>query len=226
MMRAVACLGAALLMACSGSANVDAAKTLRDGGTAMGQLKTASATLKLTKGVISIQGFSLVNAKTSVRLPDDSDTIYTVKQQDVSIGLEVVITSGHVYLHVPFSTFQEVTGDQATAFPNMAKLFDPTTGLPAVIPLGKDPKYVSTDQVGGTDSYQIATSYTADQVRSLLSELDASGPVAARVWVGTSDHLIRKATLDGPFGDGGTEAAVEVAISNFNGAVSITSPTP
>ncbi|TMF73992.1 MAG: LppX_LprAFG lipoprotein [Chloroflexi bacterium] len=225
MMRAVACLGAALLMACSGSANVDAAKTLRDGGTAMGQLKTASATLKLTKGVISIQGFSLVNAKTSVRLPDDSDTIYTVKQQDVSIGLEVVITSGHVYLHVPFSTFQEVTGDQATAFPNMAKLFDPTTGLPAVIPLGKDPKYVSTDQVDGKSAYQVSTSYAADLVRGLLSELSSSGPVSARVWVNSSDHLIPKAVLTGAFGDGGTDATVEVDITGFDATVSITSPS-
>ena len=226
MTRAVAFAAAVLLVACSGSSNVDAAKTLRDAGTAMGQLNTVSATLKLTKGAISIQGFTLVSAKTSVRLPSDSDTVYTVKQQDVSIGLEVVIAAGHVYLHVPFSSFQEVTGDQATAFPNMAKLFDATTGLPAVIPQGTDPKYLSTDPVGGTDTYQIATSYTADQVRGLLSELNAAGPVSAHVWVGTSDHLIRKATLDGPFGDGGTQAAVEVAISNFNGAVSITSPTP
>ena len=144
----------------------------------------------------------------------------------MSIGLEVVISSGHVYLHLPFSSFQELSGDSATAFPDMAKLFDPATGLPAMIPQGKDPKYVSNDQVGGSDTYQVATSYTADQVRSLLSELDSAGPVAAHVWVGTSDHLIRKATLDGPFGDGGKDAAVEVSISNFNGTVSITSPTP
>ena len=226
MIRVIAVVAAALVVACSGTANVDGAKVLRDGGAAMAQLKTVAATLKVTKGAITIQGFTLVSAKTSVRLPADSDTTYTVKEQDVSIGLEVVITSGHVYLHVPFSSFQEVTGDQATAFPDMAKLFDPATGLPAVIPQGTGPKYVSTDQVAGQDTYQIATSYTADQVRSLLRELSSDSAVAAHVWVGTSDHLIRKATLDGAFGDGGKEAAVEVAISNFNGTVSITSPTP
>jgi hypothetical protein len=226
MRRLVGCLAVAFTVACSNGPNIDAAKVLRDGGAAMGQLKTVAATLKLTKGTVSIQGFTLVDARTSVRLPGDSDTIYRVKQQDVSIGLEVVITSGHVYLHLPFSSFQELTGDSASAFPDLAKLFDPATGLPAVIPQGKDPKYVSTDQVGGTNAYQVATSYTADQVRSLLSELNSDGPVAAHVWVGTSDHLIRKAILDGAFGDGGKEAAVEVAISNFNGTVSITSPTP
>jgi hypothetical protein len=226
MRRLVASLALVFMLSCTSEQNVDAAKVLRDGGAVMGQLNTVAATLKLTKGTITIQGFTLVTAKTSVRLPSDSDTIYTVKEQDISIGLEVVIASGHVYLHVPFSTFQELTGDQAAAFPDMAKLFDPSTGLPAMIPQGTDPKYVSTDRVGGSDTYQIATSYSGDQVRSLLSELNSNGPVAAHVWVGVSDHLIRKAILDGPFGDGGKQAVVEVAMSNFNGTVSITSPTP
>jgi hypothetical protein len=167
-----------------------------------------------------------VSAKTAVRLPSDSDTVYTVKEQDVTIGLEVVIAAGHVYLHVPFSTFQELTGSQAAAFPDMAKLFDPTTGLPAVIPAGSKPTYVSTDQLDGTSTYQISTSYTPEQVHGLLAALNSSGPVAARVWVGVSDHLIRRAVLDGPFGDGGQEAAVQVDINGFNAAVSITSPTP
>jgi hypothetical protein len=229
MKRIIGALAIAVtLAACSGNQqpSVDAAKVLRDSATAMAQLKTVSATLKLTKGTISIQGFTLVSAKTAVRLPSDSDTVYTVKEQDVTIGLEVVIAAGHVYLHVPFSTFQELTGSQAAAFPDMAKLFDPTTGLPAVIPAGSKPTYVSTDQLDGTSTYQISTSYTPEQVHGLLAALNSSGPVAARVWVGVSDHLIRRAVLDGPFGDGGQEAAVQVDINGFNAAVSITSPTP
>jgi hypothetical protein len=214
-----------LLVACSGE-NVDAAKVLRDGGAAMGQLNTVAATLKLTKGTVSIEGFRLISARTSVRLPADSDTLYTVKEQDVSFSLQVVIAAGHTYVHVPFSQFQEVTGDQAKAFPDMARLFDPSTGLPAVIPQGTDPKYVTTEQVDGQDCYQVTATYTAAQVRGLLSELDSSGPVGAHVWVGKSDHLIRKAVLVGQFGDDGSPATVEVSISSFNGPVVITSPTP
>jgi hypothetical protein len=225
MRRGLAYVACALLVACGGE-NVDSAKVLRDGGNEMGRLATVAATLKLTKGTITIEGFHLISAKTSVRLPADSDTVYTVKEQDVSFSLQVVIASGHTYLHVPFSQFQEVTGEQAQAFPDMAKLFDPSTGLPAVIPQGTNPKYVSTDSVGGSDCYQVASTYTADQVRSLLSELDSSGPVDAHVWVGKSDHLIRKAVLDGPFGDAGGPAKVEVTISGFNRPVVITSPTP
>jgi len=192
----------------------------------MAKLKTVSATLSFTKGAITFQGFTLVRAKTSVRLPGDSDTTYTVKQQDLSISLEVVISGGHVYLHLPFSTFQELTGAQAVAIPDLAKLFDPATGLPAIIPAGRNPKYLTSEKVDGVDSQKIGVTYSADQVHSLLAQLSSSVDVNATVWVGASDHLIRKAVLDGAFGDGGKEAAVEVDISGFNAAVNITPPTP
>ena len=219
-------LAVAVLAACAGGgSSVDASKALRDGATAMGQLQTVSATLKLTKGIITLQGFKLVSAKTSVRLPTDSDTIYTVKEQDVSFAIEVVIVDGHVFLKVPFSPPQELSPAQAAQLPDMAELFNPATGLPAVIPAGSNARYVSTDQVDGKSSYHVSTSYTPEQVRSLLASLSSSGPVAASVWVGVDDHLIRKAVLDGAFGDGGTEAVVEVDITGFNAAVTIASPT-
>ena len=228
-MKALAVALAWLAIAgCGGSQApaVDAAKVLREGASAMATLRTVSATVKLSKGTISIQGFNLVSARTAVRLPQDSDTIYTVKEQDVTFSIEVVIAGGHVYLHVPFSPFQELTPTQAASLPDMAKLFDPATGLPGVIPAGSDPKYVATDRVDGKSAHQISTSYSPAQVHSLLSSLSSSGPVAAKVWVDVNDHLIRKAVLEGAFGDNGTEATVEVDISGFNGAVVITTPTP
>lgn len=228
MKASAAALALLVLVACGGdqSPPVNASKVLRDSAAAMAQLKTVSATVKLTKGTVTLQGFTLVSAKTSVRLPSDSDTIYTVKEQDVSFQIEVVIAGGHVYLHVPFSPFQELTPTQAAALPDMAKLFDPATGLPAVIPAGSKPKYVSTDQIDGKSCYRISTTYTPEQVHSLLGSLSSSGPVAANVWVGVSDHLIYKAVLNGAFGDGSKEAAVEVDIAGFDNAVVITSPSP
>jgi len=215
-----------LVVACGSGTPPDAAKVLRDAAAAMAGLSSASATLKLTKGTISIQGFTLVSAQTSVRLPNDSDTSYRVKERDISFAVEVLITGGKTYIRLPLTNFTPAPAAQAAEFPDMAKLFSSATGLPAVIPGGSNQSYVSTDQIDGKDSYQVATTYTPAQVRSLLNRLDSSGPVAAKVWVGTTDHLIRKATLEGAFGDSGKDAAVEVDISNFNAAVTISSPTP
>ena len=220
-------LAVMLLAACGGSqAPVDPARTLRDAATAMGKLSTVKADLKFTKGAITFQGFTLFGARTSVRLPGDSDTIYTVKQQDLAISLEVVIAGGHVYLHLPFSTYQEMTGSQAAAIPDLAKLFDPATGLPAIIPAGRNLSDAGADKVDGVDVEKINATYSAEQLRSMFAQLTSSVDVNAVVWVGVSDHLIRKAQLDGAFGDGGKEAAVEVDISGFNAAVNITPPTP
>jgi hypothetical protein len=212
--------------ACGGLQPVDPAQALREGGAAMASLKTVSATLKFTKGTISFQGYVLVGAKATVRLPSDSDTIYTVKDQDLLIGLEVVIAGGHVYLRPPFSAFTEVTGKNAAAIPDVARLFDLKTGLPALIPAGQNPKYLGTDKVDDVDSHRVGATYSATLIEGLLPQLTSSGDVAATIWVGGSDHLIRKAILDGPFGDGGADSAVEVDMSGFNAAVTIASPTP
>jgi hypothetical protein len=58
----------------------------------------------------------------------------------------------------------------------------------------------------------------------MLSELNSTGVVHAKIWVGVADHFIRKAVLSGTFGDGGTDASVEVGLKNFNGDVTITPP--
>ncbi len=223
----VSVIALALLAGCQGNQpQVDAAATLRAAGAAMAKVKTVTATLKFTKGAITFQGFTLASAKTSVRLPADSDTFYTVKRQDISISLEVLISGGHVYVHLPFSTFQEYTGSEAAAMPDLAKLFDPATGLPTVIPAGRSPKYIGADKLNNVDTQKIGVTYTADQVKGMLAQLSSSGDVSAQIWAGTSDHLIRKAVLDGAFGDGGTPAAVEVDISGFDTAVNITPPSP
>jgi hypothetical protein len=227
-MKVAALLATFLLLACGGGQqqSVDPAKTLRDAATAMAALKTVNANLKFTKGAITFQGFTLVGAKASVRLPGDSDTVYTVKEQDLAISLEVVIAGGHVYLHLPFSSYQELTGTQAAAIPNAAKMFDPATGLPAVIPAGRNLKYVAATKIGSADTYEVDATYAPDQLSGLLAQLNSTGDVRAQIWVGTADHLIRKAIIDGPFGDGGKDAAVEVDISAFNAPVSISAPTP
>jgi lipoprotein LprG len=228
--RILAVASAVLVLAgCGGGQqqpSVDPAKTLRDGAAAVGALKTVSATLKFTKGGITFQGFTLASAKATVVLPDESDTFYTIKDQDLSISIEVIISAGHVYIRPPFSTFVAATPADAAAIPDLAKLFNPASGLPALIPAGTSPKFVSTDQVDGVSAYQVTTTYTPQQVHNMLSQLSSAGGVQARIWVDAGDHLIRKAVLDGDFGDGGKPATVEVDLSGFNASVVIASPTP
>jgi hypothetical protein len=223
--RALA-LGALLLLAtaCGGLQPVEPAQALRDGGASIASLKTVTANLKFTKGTVSFEGYGLVSATATVRLPNDSDTVYKIRQGDVQISLQVVIAGGRVFIHPPFSGFTELMGADAAVVPNLAKLFDPTKGLPAVIPAGRNPKYLGAEKVGDVDCHKVGATYSPDQIGGMLSQLSSSGDVDATIWIGGSDHLIRKAVLSGKFGDNGTDSTVEVDLSGFNGSVSIASP--
>lgn len=213
-----------LACACGGLQPEEPGLALRQGASATAHLKTVTATLKVTKGTISFQGFALVSATAAIRLPDQSDTLYLVRQQDIQIGLEVVIISGHVFLKPPLLGFEPLTAAQAADIPDLARLFDVGSGLPAVIPQGANPKYLGAEAVDNVDSHKVEATYTADLVRGMLPQLSSQGDVDATVWVGGSDHYIRKAVLTGNFGDGGAKATVEVDLKGFDGSVTIASP--
>jgi hypothetical protein len=212
------------LAACGGLQPQDPGQALHEGGAAMAKLKTVNATLTFTKGTVTFQTFTLVKATARLLLPTDSDTTFTVRKQDVQFALEVIITGGRVYLRPPFSSFTELTGADAGVIPDLAKLFEAQGGLPAIIPAGVKPRYLGADKVGDVDSHKVEATYTASQIHSMLPQLNASGDVDAVLWIGGSDHLIRKAVLSGLFGDNGTASSVEVDLSGFNGAVTISPP--
>jgi hypothetical protein len=212
------------LAACGGLQPEDPGQALREGGAAMAKLKTVNATLTFTRGTVTFQTFTLVKATARLRLPTDSDTTFTVRKQDVQFALEVIITGGRVYLRPPFSTFTELTGADAGVIPDLAKLFEAQGGLPAIIPAGLKPKYLGADKIGDADSHKVEATYTASQIHSMLPQLNSSGDVDAVLWIGGSDHLIRKAVLSGLFGDNGTASSVEVDLSAFNAGVTISPP--
>lgn len=213
-----------VICACGGLQPEDPGLALRQGASATAHLKTVTATLKVTKGTITFQGFALVSATAAIRLPDESDTLYLVRQQDVQLGLEVVILSGHVFLKPPLLRFEPLPAAQAADIPDLARLFDLGTGLPAVIPQGSNPKYLGAEAVDSVDSHKVQATYGAALVRGMLPQLSSQSDVTATVWVGGSDHYIRRAVLTGNFGDGGASATVEVDLKGFDGSVTIASP--
>jgi hypothetical protein len=213
-----------LLAGCGGLQPEDPGVALKQGASAIGGLKTVTATLKVTKGTISFQGFALVSATAAIRLPDISDTVYLVREQDIQLGLEVVIIGGHVFLKPPLLRFEPLSASQAADIPDLARLFDAGTGLPAVVPQGRSPKYLGVETIDNVDSHRVEATYTAEQVRGMLPQLSSQGDVDAVIWVGGSDHYIRKAVLTGKFGDNGGDATVEVDLKGFNGSVTIASP--
>ena len=136
-------------------------------------------------------------------------------------------TGGHTYLRLPFSQFTEVSADEAANVPDLSRLFDPKSGLPAALQAGKDARYLGTEQVAGVDADKVSTTYTADQVGQLLGgAVKPAGDVQATIWVGRSDHYVRKVNLNGPLLEAGKNVQVEVDLHDFNQPVTIATPSP
>lgn len=221
-------LFAGLVFACAGpsSAAPNPTTVLRDAGQAMAGLHTVAADVKFGPG-ITLQGLTLSSASTKVQLPGQSDTLIKVKQGDFLVDLRVVTTGGHVFLRLPFSQFTEATASQASEVPDLSRLFDPQAGLPATLAAGKDPRGLGTEQIAGVNCDKVGTAYTADRVGQLLGgAVKPAGDVQATIWVGRSDHYVRRVILSGPLLEAGKSVQVQVDLHDFNQPVTIATPSP
>ena len=227
--RSAALLLAGLVLACSGPASPpapDATTVLRQAGQAMGGLHSVAADVKFGSGIV-VSGLTLSSATTKVQLPDQSDTVIKVKQGDFLVDLRVVTSGGHTYLKLPFSQFTEVTRAQAGEVPDLLQLFDSKSGLPAALPAGTGTRYLGTERLTGVDTDKVSTTYSADQVGQLLGGVvKPAGDVKATIWVGRSDHYVRRVNLNGPLLQAGKDVLVVVDLHDFNRPVTITTPSP
>jgi hypothetical protein len=226
--RAAALLLAGTFIACSSPAapaQPNPTAVLRQAAQAMGGLRSVSADVTFGPGVV-LQGLTLSSASSKVQLPSDSDTTFKLKQGDFLVDLRVVTTGGHVYIRLPFSQFTEVTPAEAREVPDLSQLFDARSGLPAVLPQGKDAKYVAAEQVDGVTTDHVAAVYTPDQVGQLLgASVKPAGDIQTSIWVGRADHLVRRVILSGPLLEAGKNVQVQVNLHDFNRPVTITNPT-
>jgi LppX/LprAFG-like lipoprotein len=225
--RPAALAAAVILLGCSGStssAPADPSTVLRQAADAMAGLHSVIADVKFGPG-ITLAGVSLSSATSKIQLPRDSDSTFKVKQGDFLIDLRVVTTGGHVYLKLPFASFTEVTPGEAKEIPDVSSLFDPHSGLPAVLAAGKEPRSLGTEQVAGVDCNKVSTTYTADQLGQLLAGIKPAGDVQTTIWAGRSDHLIRKVVLSGPLLEASKVVQLEVQLHGFNQPVVIATPS-
>lgn len=220
-----------VLTACAGSPPAahhrrppSAPKLLTESGHAMGSLKTVTVEATFPPGV-TYQGFKVASLASQIKLPQDSQTTLKVRQGGLIVGVQVIQVAGTTYVQLPFSGFAPVSGSQARQIPTVAGLFNPQSGLPAILPQGRSPTLLGSETVGGQASWKVSAIYSPAQVSQLLAGLSPSAAVQGQFWIGKRDHLIRQAIMTGPFVAGGGSQSVVLQLSHFNQPVQITTPT-
>lgn len=218
---------ALFLVACSvagGEAQPDPAKVLKQAGPALAAVKTAGVELKFGPGA-TFFGLTVVSASGKVRLPADSQVSIKARQSsDSLIEVQVVTLEGHTYVTVPFLGVQEASGAQAAAVPSVGRIFDPSSGLPGILPQGRNPQLAGSAAVGGVDCWQVKARYTSEQVSRAVQPLSPTGDIDATLSIGKQDHLLRKALLAGPLFSADRRTTLEVRLHDFDTPVVITKP--
>jgi len=215
-----------LLFACSfgGGPAADPAKVLADAGPALAAVKSASVELKFGPGA-TFFGFTVVSASGKVKLPSDSQVTIKAKQSsDSLIEIGVTQVGGQTWITVPFLGVQEVTGTEATAVPSVGRIFDPTNGLPGVLSKGRNKRLLGSESLDGVDSWKVEATYTAAQAAQAVQPLNPTGDIDATVWIGKTDHLLRKTLLKGKLFTTDKSTTLEVRLHDFNADVSIAKP--
>ncbi|HZU15156.1 MAG TPA: LppX_LprAFG lipoprotein [Candidatus Dormibacteraeota bacterium] len=221
-----AMLAVLVLAGCSGPATStpNPVQVLRAAGQALAGLHTLSADLSFGPGIV-VQDLRLSSASSRIRLPDASDTTFKVQQGDFLVDLRVITLGGRVFVRLPFSTFTELPASEASRLPDVSRLFDPRTGLPALLPRGTHPRYLGTARVGGQDCDEVSAGYAAAQLAGLLGGIAPAGEVTATIWAGRTDHLPRRVVLSGPLLGRGGNQRVQADLHGFDQPVAISPPT-
>jgi len=218
----------AILLGCSfgGGPTADPVKVLNQAGPALGQVKSASVEMQFGEGA-TFFGFTVVSASGKVKLPDQSQVTIKAKQSsDSLIEIGVTTLAGQTWVTVPFLGVQQVTGAEAAAVPSVGRVFDATNGLPGLLAKGRKPTFLGSETVDGVDCWKVEATYGADQVAQAVQPLTPTGDIDATLWVGKSDHLLRKALLKGKLFTAAKTTTLQVRLHDFNAEVSIPTPSP
>ncbi|MEA2646703.1 MAG: lipoprotein LprG [Chloroflexota bacterium] len=212
-----------LLLGACGSSNVDAARLLRDAGTAMKAIKTVQLDATFGPGA-KLGEYTLASASGRVKLPTDSELVGSVKQGDSVFRVSVLTYGSDTYLKASILPYTRLTAEEAMSYPSAAKLLNPDTGLPSVIGDGKNATVDGTESVDGKDSYKVSAEYPPEALAKPLAPFQVTGPIKATLWIGKDDSLVRRVRISGHIFDATTDTFIEVAFHDFNGPVEIQNP--
>jgi hypothetical protein len=214
-----------LVAACGfGSTSFNPTQVVDQASSALAAIRSVAVEMKFGPGAEYL-GVTLVSASGKVKLPSDSDTTLKAQQtSDSLIELRLVTVAGKVYVQAPFVGFQELDATQSARVPSISRLFDSSSGLPALMRQGKQLQAQGEESVVGVDCYKVHAIYAGAAVGQAVQTVSPTGDIATTMWIGKSDHLLRKVRLDGDLYQSGKKSYLEVRLHDFNAAFDIKAP--
>ena len=135
-----------------------------------------------------------------------------------SVDAQFVVDDGTLYAALTPGHWESF--GPAAAIYDPSEILNPNTGLANMLTNISNPKSESRETINGQSTVKITGTASADAVNGLASQLKATQPLPATVWIQeTGDHQLVQAKLDQSPGN-----SIQMTLSNWNAPVQVTKP--
>jgi lipoprotein LprG len=215
-------IAAALVGGCSSSKQ--SAAPLPDAATLLSKSNLTTRNVKSVHLVLSVTGtiHGLPVKTLTGDLTTSPDTAATGEADLTVLGSSVdaqfVVDDGTLYAALTPGHWESF--GPAAAIYDPSEILNPNTGLANVLTNISNPKSESRETINGQSTVKITGTASADAVNGVASQLKATQPLPATVWIQeTGDHQLVQAKLDQSPGN-----SVQMTLSNWNAPVQVTKP--
>ncbi|MEE8422560.1 MAG: LppX_LprAFG lipoprotein [Dehalococcoidia bacterium] len=136
----------------------------------------------------------------------------------LNINLGIVILEHESWITNP------LTGRWEREDISITELFDPATGVTALIRAVTEPRVTGSDRIDGVQTYRVEATVDSGAVR-LFGDPQAGKALRAKVWIGVDDPLIHRIELEGPLRRGERDDLLRrITLSRFDSDPEIVAP--
>jgi hypothetical protein len=108
---------------------------------------------------------------------------------------------------------------------DVSALFDPSTGLTALLRGLAEPQLVGIESINGTSTQRIDATVDSGALTSLIPGAATGSPLSVRVWIGVDDPVLHRAEIIGAIGEGeSAELLRRITLSSFGDVLPVVSP--
>jgi hypothetical protein len=108
---------------------------------------------------------------------------------------------------------------------DVSALFDPSTGLTALLRGLSDPHLMEVETVNGTSTQRIDATVDSGALTALIPGAATGSPLSVRVWIGVEDPVLHRAEIVGAIGEGeSAELLRRITLSSFGDVLPVVSP--
>jgi hypothetical protein len=226
--RALAALALAAfltLAGCGGTSTPSAATLLKAAQDKFNATNTFHFVLTVDHpGQAQVGGYVITSAQGDGARPNKLSATADVDAGFAAVTVQLIIIGAQAWLNGPQTDGAWQPTTQFNNFP-VAKFFDATVGVSALLTRLQTPSAPSDGSANGVACWKIAGTLDPQVIRALFTDTAATGPLPTTFCIGKSDDQLESAALTGPLFAGDLTNTVHTFyFSKFDQPVTIQPP--